>query len=78
MPPARRSPAWDHYLTRPNEHAAFGWGDEPPVVTDEDHANFNSADTLTDRLVRPAYSAADEAGADALAAGLAPIAPALA
>ena len=56
----------------------FGWGDEPPVVTDEDRANYESAEALTDRMVRHAYSAVDESGADALVAGLTAIAPALA
>src|SRR5258706_11639775 len=72
------TPQIAHYLKRPNDYATFGWGDEPPVVTDEDRANYESAEALTDRMVRHAYSAVDESGADALVAGLTAIAPALA
>jgi hypothetical protein len=72
------TPQVAHYLKRPNDYATFGWGDEPPVVTDEDRANYESAEVITDRMVRPAYSAVDGSGADALVAGLAAIAPALA
>lgn len=72
------TPQVAHYLKRPNDYATFGWGDEPPVVTDEDRANYESAEALTDRMVRHAYSAVDESGADALVAGLTAIAPALA
>ena len=74
-----RDPTDAHYLKRPNDCTqTFGWGDEPPVVTDEDRANYESAEALTDRMVRHAYSAVDESGADALVAGLTAIAPALA
>jgi hypothetical protein len=72
------APRVAHYLKRPNDYATFGWGDEPPVVTDEDRANYESAEALTDRMVRSAYSAVDESGANALVAGLTAIAPALA
>lgn len=71
------TPQVAHYLKRPDDYAAFGWGDEPPAVTDEDRANYESAESLTDRMVLPAYSAVDEAGADALVAGLTAIAPAI-
>jgi hypothetical protein len=72
------TPQIAHYLKRPNDYAAFGWGDEPPVVADEDRANYERAEALTDRMVLPAYSAVDETGAGALVAGLTAIAPALA
>jgi hypothetical protein len=59
-----------HFLRRPEMYKSFGWGDEPPAVGDDDRAKLAAADSLTDRLVLPAYSATDAAGADALVAGL--------
>jgi hypothetical protein len=64
------SPNVAHYLRRPGEYKNFGWGDEPPPVSDDDRSKQAAADALTDRLVLPAYSAPDAGGADALVAGL--------
>jgi hypothetical protein len=55
-----------HYLRRPGEYKNFGWGDQPPAVSDDDRSKLAAADALTDRLLLPAYSAPDPAGADAL------------
>ena len=64
------TPRVAHYLRRPGEYKNFGWGDEPPPVSDDDRAKLAAADALTDRLVLGPYSAPDSAGADALVAGL--------
>jgi hypothetical protein len=64
------TPQIAHYLRRPTDYKTFGWGDDPPPVSDDDRAKLAAADELTDRLVLGPYSAPDEAGADALVAGL--------
>src|SRR4051794_3935075 len=50
-----------HYLRRPDEYGSFGWGENPPAVTDDDRARLVRADALTDELVRPAFSVVDDA-----------------
>jgi hypothetical protein len=51
--------------------ATFGWSDEDrPVVGDAESAALAVADSLTDDLVRPAYSVLDASGAAALATGI--------
>lgn len=58
-----------HAIKRPDDVATFGWA-EPPVVTDEDRAKHAAAEELTDELVLEAYGVLDDAGGDALMAGL--------
>ncbi len=65
------SPVVAHYVRRPDFFGIFGWSDaDVPVVTVEDHAALDAADELTDRLVLPAFAVLDDAGSDALLAGL--------
>ena len=72
-------PVVAHYIRRPDFFGLFGWSDKDvPVVTPEDHAALDAADELTDRLVSPAYSVLDEAGRQALVAGLVAMKEALA
>jgi hypothetical protein len=60
-----------HRIRRPESLEGFGWGpDDIPVPTDEDRARLADAEALTDRLVIPAFSVLDDAGAAALAAGI--------
>lgn len=70
------TPQVAHYLRRPDDYASFGWGD-PPAVTDVDRQKLAEADVLTDQLLVPAYSTLDDAGADALVAGVGAIEAAL-
>ena len=72
-------PVVAHYIRRPDFFGIFGWSDsDVPVVTPEDHAALDAADELTDRLVLPAFSVLDEAGGEALLAGLVAMQEALA
>jgi len=60
-----------HHIHRPNDGALFGWSDDDaPTITAGDRALWAAAEELTDRLVLPAYSVLDEAGRQALVAGL--------
>lgn len=68
-----------HFLRRPNDYKTFGYDEaNPPAVTDADRAALAASDALTDRLVLPAFSVLDAAGAAALADGVAAIGAALA
>jgi hypothetical protein len=68
-----------HFISRPNDTAMFGWSDDdPPVIGEAELAALAAAESLTDELVRPAYSVLDAAGAKALDTGVARIAVALA
>jgi hypothetical protein len=67
-----------HAIKRPDDVAMFGYVDEVPEVTDADRAKWAEAEELTDRLLEPAYSTLDDAQADALFAGTAAMAAALA
>jgi hypothetical protein len=59
-----------HFIRRPEMYKGFGYDDtNPPSVSDADHAGLVAAETLTDQLVLPAYSALDAKEAKALAAG---------
>ena len=59
-----------HYIRRPEMTKAFGWPEEAPTVPAAAQDQLAAADALTDKLVLPAYSALDEAGAAALLSGL--------
>ena len=61
-----------HFIRRPEMYKTFGYDEAtPPAVTDADKTRLAAADALTDKIVLPAFSAVDSAGADALAAGAA-------
>jgi len=65
------SPKAAHYLRRPADFALFGWSEEDvPEVTDEDRLAYASAESLTDRLLLPAYGVLDGEGQGALEAGI--------
>ena len=53
-----------HYLRRPDDYTSFGWGETPPDVTDDDRARLAAAESMTDDLVRPAFSVVDATTAD--------------
>lgn len=59
-----------HLVKRPDDYGTFGWGDNPPEVTDADRQMSQTAEALTDKLVMPAFSVLDETEQAALLAGL--------
>jgi hypothetical protein len=64
------SPRVAHYFRRPNDMAAFGYGEaDIPTLTDEDRASMAEADALTDRIMAGFFAVLDEPGRQALAAG---------
>lgn len=67
-----------HFIKRPNDGVMFGWpADFVPEISDEQRSAVESAEVLTDDLVRPAYAVLDDAGAAALVRGLDDMAVAL-
>jgi len=65
------SPELAHYAKRPEMYKSFGYDEAAaPTVTDADTAALAAAEALTDKLVLPAFSVLDAAGADALVAGV--------
>lgn len=59
-----------HFAKRPNDVKMFGWTDDDAPHIDEDvRLKMLEAETLTDRLVAPAYGVLDESGRAALLAG---------
>jgi len=71
-------PLTAQFLKRPADGRMFGWpADFMPEISDDDRAAIEAAEVLTDDLVRPAYSALDDAGAAALIRGLDDMAAAL-
>jgi hypothetical protein len=60
-----------HFMRRPNDVGMFGWtDDDPPEIGDTEREKLAAADRLTDRLVGAAYGVVDEAGQQAIVAGL--------
>ena len=60
-----------HFIKRPDMVEFFGWtAADAAVVTDEDRAKLDRAETVTDLIVQPAYAVLDEAGQQALLHGL--------
>jgi hypothetical protein len=60
-----------HFMRRPNDIGMFGWSDDdPPGIGGTEREKLAAADTLTDRLVAPAYGSLDEAGQKAILFGL--------
>jgi hypothetical protein len=65
------APKEAHFLQRPEAMGMFGWPDgEVPDVGDEHRARLAEAEALTDKLVLPAYSVLDPAGAASLIEGM--------
>jgi hypothetical protein len=59
------------FITRPADAGVFGWSDaDAPDITDEDRANREAAEELTDRIVTPAYATLDASGQEAFVAGI--------
>jgi len=58
-----------HAIKRPEDVELFGWGDAPPVVTDDDRAKHARAEELTNQALTPAFSTLSDDQADALIAG---------
>jgi hypothetical protein len=60
-----------HFMRRPNDVGMFGWtDDDPPEIGNTEQEKLAAADRLTDRLVGAAYGILDEAGQQAILAGL--------
>lgn len=59
-----------HFAKRPNDIKLFGWSDDDaPHIDETVHRLMLEAETLTDRLVAPAYGVLDQSGCAALLAG---------
>lgn len=59
-----------HFVKRPTDIKLFGWSDDDAPHIDEGvRQKMSEAETLTDRLVAPAYGVLDESGRVALLAG---------
>ena len=60
-----------HFIKRPDMFAVFGYGeDEAPTVTDVHHARMAEAESLTDKIVEPAFAVLTESERSALVDGL--------
>ncbi len=60
-----------HFIKRPDDIEMFGWSaDDAPVIGPAERKALDAAERLTDSIVHSAYAALDDAGADALVAGL--------
>ncbi|HEX5367386.1 MAG TPA: hypothetical protein VFW63_12080 [Acidimicrobiales bacterium] len=65
------APRVAHCIKRPDDFAAFGWGeDERPTVTEADREALDRAEDLTDQIVAPAFAVLDDAGRSTLLSGL--------
>ena len=58
-----------HAIKRPDDVELFGWGDEPPVVTDEARRLHEKAEGLTNDALVGAFATLSEAQGEALVAG---------
>ena len=60
-----------HFAKRPDMIEGFGWqGSDADAVTDEDRRLLQEAETVTDRIVRPAFAVLGDAEQRALLDGL--------
>jgi hypothetical protein len=66
-----------HAIKRPDDVTVFGY-ETAPDITDDDRATWQRAEEMTDQLLVPAYSLLSEDQAQALVAGTAAIAAAIA
>ena len=64
------SPKTAHFIKRPDMFKSFGWGEEAVDVTDAHRAALASSEAATDRMCATAFGVLDDAGAQALLAGL--------
>jgi hypothetical protein len=58
-----------HAIKRPDDVELFGWGDEPPVVTDAARRLHEKAEELTNDALVGAFAKLSEAQGEALVAG---------
>ncbi len=58
-----------HAIKRPDDVAAFGYGDAVPTVTDADRVAWQRAEDMTDELMMQSFASLTEAQSDALVAG---------
>jgi hypothetical protein len=58
-----------HAIKRPEDVELFGWGDEPPAVTDEHRRLHVRAEELTNEALAPAFRTLTDEQAEALIAG---------
>lgn len=58
-----------HAIKRPEDVDLFGWGDEPPIVTDADRRLHVRAEELTNEALTPAFRTLTDEQALALIAG---------
>ena len=59
-----------HFIKRPNDVAMFGWSpDDAPAIDENDRGRLGEAESLTDRIVAPAYAVLNETERDHLLAG---------
>lgn len=72
------SPRVAHYFRRPDDFAAFGYGeDDTPTLTEEDRRAMAAVDRHTDRLVQAAFGGLGASEAGELASGVRRMAAAL-
>lgn len=65
------TPEKAHFMKRPDDYANFGYAEDAPDITAADRAAHVAAEQLTDELMVAHYAVLDDAGRDALAAGVA-------
>jgi hypothetical protein len=58
-----------HAIKRPEDVELFGWGDDPPVVTDAHRTLHSRAEELTNEALTPAFETLSDEQAAALIAG---------
>jgi hypothetical protein len=58
-----------HAIKRPDDVELFGWGDDPPVVTDEARRLHEQAEELTNTALVGAFATLSESQSEALVAG---------
>lgn len=59
-----------HFVKRPADIKMFGWSEsDAPVIDHAVHQKMAEAESLTDRLVAPAYGVLDESGRAAILSG---------
>ena len=59
-----------HQIKRPNDVQSFGWPDDLAAPTDAQRAALDRAEEITNDMLAPVFGAVDDAGADALIAGI--------
>ncbi|NBU96155.1 MAG: hypothetical protein EBS20_09745, partial [Actinobacteria bacterium] len=59
-----------HQIKRPNDVQSFGWPEDIAAPTDEQRAALDRAEQITNDMLAPAFAVLDDAGADALIAGI--------